>query len=96
MNEKLALVREFPTVAPDQDVVDAVEAILKLAKDGELRGMVWCGALRDGSHTVQGFGTYINLHHLVGSIEILKHEVISRRAPEGVLNVTISDPPEAT
>jgi hypothetical protein len=98
MNEKppLSVVREFPAVVPNQTLVDGLEALLTLARKGELRGLFWSGWLRDGSYVLDGVGRYSSLELMIGLVEMLKHEMLDRKEPLKAVTVETPDPPDNT
>ena len=91
---RLSIVRDFPTVAPDQKVVDAIQALLQLAQQGELRGLIWYGPLRDGGYSLDGAGGYSSLDQIIGALELLKFHIIVMKQPPTNMTIATPKPPE--
>lgn len=64
-------VTELNLNQPDQDVIDACERLLKLAKDGELTGIAW-GAVMTENRGAHGYSTTngVDLFSLLGELHV--------------------------
>ena len=90
----IALVRNFPTVEPDKDVIEYCEAFLARAKSGEIRGLALVAFCRDGSHFRTAVGMFNNLYEQLGCIRMLEHMVMQQI--DATIQIEDIEPPKAT
>lgn len=66
-------------IKPDPQFIESMETLLEQAKSGALKSLFGTGIMADGnfSHiTLSGPG--INIASIIGSLEVLKNEIISK------------------
>jgi hypothetical protein len=66
---------------PADDVIEHAEAIMRWAKAGQLRSLMWIGENADGSHT-HGMTTRVDDYKNLAYLERLKHRINSRMDDE--------------
>ena len=59
---------------PDENVIGEIRMLLKLAEEGRLRSLVWCGCGTDGWYS--GFTNGADIFSTIGCIERMKHRLL--------------------
>jgi len=61
--------------APNPDVVDSARRLLRLAKEGEVQGIIYASALSGGATRIAEAGSFQSATERVGAAYMLLHKV---------------------
>ncbi|WP_156041731.1 hypothetical protein [Bradyrhizobium sp. URHD0069] len=67
---------------PRQGLIEAIEDILAMAKSGRLQSFIGTGFTADGNRLACWGGHHENVYEMLGAINWLEHEYVSRQTNE--------------
>lgn len=74
---------------PNPDVVDTALRLLRLARSGEVQGIIYAAALAGGSTRIAEVGSFPSAAERIGAAHMLAHKVTS-----GVMDHDAEDDPQ--